>query len=237
MSYLELRSLHVLVADAADEVGREVVKEFLSKSISMVLTSDHIESHIYTAADEGCNVTALFQKQISTFGSAQLFTIHGECSDERFVESCMKSARDRFGPINVLVANVKVNEDSYKHPMWETPLDFWEHAHKIDVRGQIPLVRHFLISARVSQELSGLRLENLTIIITHYEDLSTGGPTCVKCTSDKRSIDYSPRIMDDMQTLTVHARTNYVFLARVENLLLKQNLDGSKMILGEYDQT
>ena len=78
----------------------------------------------------------------------------------------MTSASDRFGPINILVANAGITDESQEYPIWDTPLDLWTKTYDVNIRGTFLTIKHFLRAAQKSQQEMGKELENLAIVVT-----------------------------------------------------------------------
>lgn len=94
-----------------------------------------------------------------------LYTIQGDISDEASVEECIASARECFGPINILAANAGITDESNEHPIWQMPAELRDKTYALNVRGTFLTIKHFLKSAAISQEL-GAELPNLAVVVT-----------------------------------------------------------------------
>ena len=103
MSFLGLEGLHVFITGSAGGIGSQAVTEFLS-----TFHLGHIRRIGYpsnTSVDQGCKVTAHDLRPIQRPSSPHLHTLQGNISDETSVRSCITSAKQRFGALNVLIAN------------------------------------------------------------------------------------------------------------------------------------
>ena len=78
----------------------------------------------------------------------------------------MRKAIDHFGPINVLIANAGITDESHDYPIWEIPLELWSKTYEVNVRGTFLTIKHFLQAARQAQQDLGRELDNLAIVVT-----------------------------------------------------------------------
>ena len=99
----------------------------------------------------------------------RLYTVQGDISQEDSIRSCIADARNHFGPINILIANAGITDESHEYPIWRTPVDLWQRTYDINVRGTFLTIKYFLQAAEESQEELARELENLAIVITGSE--------------------------------------------------------------------
>ena len=78
----------------------------------------------------------------------------------------MQTAVGHFGPINVLVANAGITDESHEYPIWELPLELWSRTYEVNVRGTFLTIKHFLQAAQRAQQESNKELDNLAIVVT-----------------------------------------------------------------------
>ena len=99
----------------------------------------------------------------------RLCTVQGDISDEASISSSIADAKNTFGPINILVANAGIADESRDWPIWETPLEVWKKTYEVNIQGTFLTIKHFLLSAKLAQEEQGKELENLAIVVTGSE--------------------------------------------------------------------
>ena len=114
---------------------------------------------------QGCKVTAHDLRPSSLAANPNLYTIQGDISDEASIEKCITSAREYFGPINILAANAGITDESNEYPIWQMPTELWDKTYAVNVRGTFLTIKHFLKSAEISQEL-GTEPPNLAVVVT-----------------------------------------------------------------------
>ena len=85
------------------------------------------------------------------------------------MKSCISTARDRFGPINVLIANAGITDESHEYPIWKIPLDRWTNTYEVNIKGTFLTIKHFLQAAEDAQQQLGKELENLAIVVMGSE--------------------------------------------------------------------
>lgn len=134
----------------------------------LLLIASQTETSI-NLREQGCKVTAHDLRSNPLQRSSNLFTVNGDISDEESIESCIKQAREHFGPIHILTANAGITDESNHYPIWEMPTKLWEKTYGINVRGTFLTLKYFLKSAEISQKELGKELENLAVVITGSE--------------------------------------------------------------------
>ena len=121
------------------------------------------------ASDHGCKVTAYDLRPNTRQSHPRLRTVQGDISDESSISSSIADAKRHFGPINILVANAGIADESRDWPIWETPLEVWKKTYEANVQGTFLTIKHFLQSAKSAQEENGKELEHLAIVVTGSE--------------------------------------------------------------------
>ena len=119
--------------------------------------------------DQGCKVTAHDLRPIQRPPHAGLHIVQGNISDEDSIRASIFNARDHFGPINILVANAGITDESHEYPIWKIPLELWKKTYDTNIQGTFLTIKHFLQAADDSQKQSGQELENLAIVVTGSE--------------------------------------------------------------------
>lgn len=122
--------------------------------------------------------------QLQTSETDRLHAVTGDISDEDSIKSCMEQAQQRFGPVDILIANAGIADESQAYPIWDLPVDVWDKNYRANVRGTFLTIKHFLRAAKSAQESQGGKeLDNLAIVIT--------GSECTKV-SEAGYSDYAP---------------------------------------------
>ncbi|KAL8718450.1 MAG: hypothetical protein Q9225_004416 [Loekoesia sp. 1 TL-2023] len=147
---LQLEGFHAFITDAASSNGSAAVDEFLS-----------------SLAENGCKVTALYEKAPARPGALQnLHSIEGSLTEEAFIESAFVDSRARFGPVNVLViANAATGLTEGDCPIWETALDTLDLTYRVSFRWIFLVMKHFLRSIRSYQHETKSDLQNLAVVL------------------------------------------------------------------------
>ncbi|SLM34997.1 polysaccharide deacetylase family protein [Lasallia pustulata] len=218
MSFLGLEGLHVFVTGAAGGIGSEVVREFLN---------------------QGCKVTAHDLRPIDTTASPHVFVVRGNISDETSIEACIASAKEHHGPINILVANAGITDESHEYPIWETPLDLWQKTYDWNIRGTFLTIKHFLRSAKESQSQLGAELDNLAIVVTGSETGKFGQAGHTEYASGKAGLQYGlvRGVKNEIVRLNSKARINAVAPGWVDTPLIGGRLDDPKELWAEAQAT
>ncbi|TVY85318.1 Peptidoglycan deacetylase [Lachnellula suecica] len=219
MSFLGLEGYHVFVTGAAGGIGSQVVKEFL---------------------DQGCKVTAHDLRPIDNLTpSPQLFTVTGDISSEESISSCIRKARAHHGPINILIANAGITDESNSYPIWKLPLDLWEKTYNTNIRGTFLTIKHFLLSAEEVQSATGNELENLSIVVTGSECGKFGQAGHTEYASGKAGLQYGlvRGVKNEIVKLNSKARINAVAPGWVDTPLIEGRLDDPKELWAEAQAT
>lgn len=76
--------------------------------------------------------------------------------------------------MNILVTNSGILDERIDGAIWDMPLEAWEAIYQVNARGVFLAIKHFLQSARTSQDKLGSELNNLSIVVMgkvgHGED-------------------------------------------------------------------
>ncbi|KAF9890785.1 hypothetical protein FE257_005355 [Aspergillus nanangensis] len=211
-SFLGLEGLHVLVTGAAGGIGSSAVQQFL---------------------DQGCKVTALdlypspTPAELDASSHSRLNTLQGDISDEQSIQTNVNLATKRFGPINILIANAGITDESHDYPIWDLPLDTWEKTYRVNVRGTFLTIKHFLQSARTSQQTLGRQLDNLAIVVTGSETGKFGQEGHAEYASGKAGLQYGlvRSVKNEIVRLNKHARINAVAPGWVDTPMIEGRLD------------
>ncbi|TVY45032.1 Peptidoglycan deacetylase [Lachnellula subtilissima] len=219
MSFLGLEGLHVFCTGAAGGIGSQAVREFL---------------------DQGCKVTAHDLRPITNFTpTANLFTITGDISSEDSISFSIQQAKAHHGPINILIANAGITDESNSYPIWRLPLDLWEKTYATNIRGTFLTIKHFLLSAEETQSASGKGLENLSIVVTGSECGKFGQAGHAEYASGKAGLQYGlvRTVKNEIVRLNSRARINAVVPGWVDTPLIEGRLDDPNEMWAEAQAT
>lgn len=200
--------------------------------------------NLTTPTDQGCNVTAHDVRPVkvpSLLGEqyARLHTVVGDISDEESIRSCLQQARKRFGPVNILIANAGVTDESNDYSIWEMPLDLWEKTYRTNIRGTFLTIKHFLRAAHAAQDALGKELDNLAIVVTGSECGKFGQAGHSEYASGKAGLQYGliRGVKNEIVRLNGKARINAVAPGWVDTPLIEGRLDDPKEMWAEAQAT
>lgn len=81
----------------------------------------------------GCRVTGFDKRAIessrlcsSPEEQSRFNTVQGDLTVEESIAASFRSAVDRFGPVNILVANAGITDESAHPPIWEVDAALWD---------------------------------------------------------------------------------------------------------------
>jgi len=208
------------------------------------LNDRNLIQHLTPFIDQGCYVTAhdLRTVQIPLQDGeqhARLHTVTGDIADEESVRSCFEQARRRFGPVNILIANAGIADESTAYPIWDMPLDLWERTYRTNVRGTFLVIKHFLRAARAAQEALGRELDNLAIVVTGSETGKFGQAGHAEYASGKAGLQYGlvRGVKNEIVRLNSEARINAVAPGWVDTPLIEGRLDDPREMWAEAQAT
>lgn len=151
----------------------------------------------------------------------------------------MKSAYDHHGPINILVANAGITDESHEYPIWEIPLELWQKVYNVNIQGTFLTIKNFLKSAETCQRQTGKELENLAIVITGSETGKFGQEGHTEYASGKAGLQYGlvRGVKNEIVRLNRKARINAVAPGWVDTPLIEGRLDEPKEMWAEAQAT
>jgi NAD(P)-dependent dehydrogenase (short-subunit alcohol dehydrogenase family) len=144
--------------------------------------------------------------------SPTLFTVTGDISSEESIKTCIAQAKQRHGPINILVANAGITDESSSYPIWKIPLELWEKTYNTNIRGTFLTIKHFLLSAEEVQASTGKELDNLAIVVIGSETGKFGQAGHAEYASGKAGLQYGliRGVKNEIVRLNSKARINAV---------------------------
>jgi NAD(P)-dependent dehydrogenase (short-subunit alcohol dehydrogenase family) len=185
------------------------------------------------SAGQGCRVTGHDFKPItSPEKSDNFYTVQGDISTEDSISSAIQSAHSHFGPINILIANAGITDEQNAYPIWELPIDLWEKVYAINIRGCFLTIKHFLRSAKASQDAAGKEMEHLAVVVTGSECGKFGQEGHVEYASGKAGLQYGliRGVKNEIVRLNSKARINAVAPGWVDTKLIGDRLDDPKVL-------
>lgn len=170
---------------------------------------------------------------------ARLHALTGDISDEPSVQSSFSQATERFGPVNILIANAGITDESNDYPIWDMPLDVWEKTHQVNVRGTFLTVKHFLRAVQVSQQTIGKELNNLAIVVAGSETGKFGQEGHGEYASGKAGLQYGlvRGVKNEIVRLNGKARINAVAPGWVATPMIEGRLDEPAEMWAEAQAT
>ncbi|KAJ5619452.1 Peptidoglycan deacetylase [Penicillium lagena] len=209
MSFLGLEGYHVFITGAAGGIGFEATQEFLT---------------------HGCKVTAHDLRPIAPPSPANpnFFAVQGDTSCETSIQKCIAQAVSHFGPINILVANDGITDESARRNIWEIPLDVWEKTYRVNIQGTYLTIKHFLLAVSAAQTAAnGTELENVAIVVTGSETGKFGQAGHSEYASGKAGIQYGlvRSVKNEIVRLNCKARINAVAPGWIGTPLIEGRLD------------
>ncbi|ETI22553.1 hypothetical protein G647_06629 [Cladophialophora carrionii CBS 160.54] len=225
MSFLGLDGLHVFITGAAGGIATAAVKEFLAA---------------------GCRVTAFDRRRIEPSKlcstpdhASRLFPTQGDLTSEASVAEAFKAATDRFGPLNILIANAGITDESSHPPIWEIEESLWDRVNTNNVKGTFLTVKHFLLSIKKAQEAQNRELDNVAIVITGSETGKFGQEGHAEYASGKAGLQYGlvRTVKNEIVRLNSKARINAVAPGWVNTALIGDRLDDPYEMWAECQST
>lgn len=205
-----------------------------------------ITCRVYSVSDiisgQGCKVTAHDRRSIPSPVSpnANLFTVTGDISSESSTKACISNAYQHFGPINILIANAGITDESASYPIWKIPIETWEKTYNTNIRGTFITIKHFLQSAEDHQlRTGGKELDNLAIVVTGSETGKFGQAGHSEYASGKAGLQYGLvlSVKNEIVRLNSRARINAVAPGWVDTPLIEGRLDDPRELWTEAQAT
>lgn len=171
--------------------------------------------------------------------SPNLLTVTGDISSEESIKSCITKAKDHHGPINILIANAGITDESNSYSIWQLPADLWEKTYNTNIRGTFLTIKHFLINAEESQNAIGHELDNLAIVVTGSECGKFGQAGHAEYASGKAGLQYGliRGVKNEIVRLNSKARINAVAPGWVDTPLIGGRLDDPQEMWTEAQAT
>jgi len=194
----------------------------------------------------GCRLTAFDRRPIDTTSfvatpddSTRIHTVEGDLTSESSVAAAFASAVARHGPINILIANAGITDESAHPPIWDIDIETWDQVNTNNVRGTFLTIKHFLLAAKKHQEATQKELENLAIVVTGSETGKFGQEGHAEYASGKAGLQYGliRGVKNEIVRLNSRARINAVAPGWVDTPLIGDRLDDPKEMWAECQAT
>ncbi|CAG9982780.1 unnamed protein product [Clonostachys byssicola] len=224
-SFLGIEGCHVFVTGASGGVGGAAVKEFLANGCQV------------TSFDrKPLNVEALF---LSDEQKTRLRHVLGDMKDESSIAQAFQEACKRFGPVQILVANAGITDESSHPPIWDLETEKWDEVYLVNVRGTFLTIKHFLRQVKQAQETSGCELDNVAIVVTGSETGVFGQAGHAEYASGKAALQYGlvKTVKNEIVRLNSKARINAVAPGWINTALIGDRLDDPKERWAEAEAT
>ncbi len=119
MNKIDLQNRHAIVTGGAQGIGFAVAERLLSSSASVTLWDR--DSAVLTSA------------VIELGGSGTVDAVTADVTDAESVRSAAAATVEKFGKIDILVANAGISGPTLK--TWEYPVDVWRQVIEVDLVG------------------------------------------------------------------------------------------------------
>ncbi|KAI0134051.1 glucose 1-dehydrogenase [Xylariales sp. AK1849] len=224
-SFLGLEGLHVFVTGAAGGVGEAVCKEFLVN---------------------GCKVAAFDRRPIDQTrltshqdGSERLLCVTGDLKDEGSIQAAFNDAKSKFGPVQILIANAGITDESVHTPIWELSANRWDEVNTNNVKGTFLTIKHFLRQVKDVQESTHAQLDNVSIVVTGSETGVFGQELHAEYATGKAGLQYGlvKTVKNEIIRLNAKARINAVAPGWINTPLIGDRLDDPRELWAEAQAT
>lgn len=194
----------------------------------------------------GCNVTAFDKRETDSKlysnipgSDGRLLVLRGNLTDEFSLHKAFNDARARFGPVQILVANAGITDESEHTPIWEISTEKWDQVNSVNVRGTFLTIKQFLLQVKDVQVSAGGELENVSIIVTGSETGVFGQESHTEYASGKAGLQYGlvKSVKNEIVRLNSKARINAVAPGWINTPLIGDRLDDPQEYWSETQAT
>ena len=119
MNKIDLTGRHAIVTGAAQGIGLSIARRFLASGASVTLW------------DRDRDLLAATVKELGSLGTVDGVT--GDVTDADAVARAAASTAEKFGKIDILVANAGISGPNLK--VWEYPVETWKQIIDVDLNG------------------------------------------------------------------------------------------------------
>jgi 3-oxoacyl-[acyl-carrier protein] reductase len=119
MNKIDLTGRHAIVTGAAQGIGLSIARRFLASGASVTLW------------DRDRDLLAATLKELGSLGTVD--AVIGDVTDAEAVARAAASTAEKFGKIDILVANAGISGPNLK--AWEYPVETWKQIIDVDLNG------------------------------------------------------------------------------------------------------
>jgi len=119
MNKIDLTGRHAIVTGAAQGIGLSITRRFLASGASVTLW------------DRDRDLLAATLKELGGLGTVD--AVIGDVTDAEAVARAAASTAEKFGKIDILVANAGISGPNLK--AWEYPVETWKQIIDVDLNG------------------------------------------------------------------------------------------------------
>jgi len=119
MNKIDLTGRHAIVTGAAQGIGLSIARRFLASGASVTLW------------DRDRDLLAATLKELGGLGTVD--AVIGDVTDAEAVTRAAASTAEKFGKIDILVANAGISGPNLK--AWEYPVETWKQIIDVDLNG------------------------------------------------------------------------------------------------------
>ena len=119
MNKIDLTGRHAIVTGAAQGIGLSIARRFLASGASVTLW------------DRDRDLLAATLKELGSLGTVD--GVIGDVTDAEAVSRAAASTAEKFGKIDILVANAGISGPNLK--AWEYPVQTWKQIIDVDLNG------------------------------------------------------------------------------------------------------
>lgn len=191
-SFLSFENYHCLITGASGGIGLCLAEKYL---------------------ENGCNLTLHYNKNIDPLNNLlkkfpeKTIALSADAKNEISIQNLFEKSIEKFGPINILIANHGI-EEPVDVPIWEMTLDQWKNTIDINLTGIFLFCREFLRNLKKSLNLN---FKNPNIVVIGSTAGLFGEAFHVDYSSSKSALSgFIKSLKNEIVKLTTKARINCV---------------------------
>lgn len=194
----------------------------------------------------GCKVTVFDRREVDialyndiSGGTDRLLSVTGDLQDESSIRKAFNDAKSKFGPVQILVANAGITDESTHTAIWDLSVELWDSVNTNNVRGTFLTIKHFLQQVRDVQASTKDELENVSIVVTGSETGVFGQEYHAEYATGKAGLQYGlvKTVKNEIVRLNSKARINAVAPGWVNTPLIGDRLDDPRELWAEAQAT
>lgn len=163
----------------------------------------------------------------------------GDLKDEFSIHKAFNDARSKFGPVNILIANAGITDESVHTPIWDLTAERWDEVNTNNVRGTFLTIKHFLRQVKEVQGTTKGELENVAIVVTGSETGVFGQENHAEYATGKAGLQYGlvKTVKNEIVRLNAQARINAVAPGWVDTPMIEGRLVDPREMWSEAQAT